>query len=75
MSSPLFVGMPGGIELIAILAVVVLLFGANKLPGLARSSGEAIGEFKKGREQIERELRSTVEDPVEGREEDLEQAS
>ena len=54
---PLFVGVPGGPEMIIILAIVILLFGANKLPELARSSGEAMGEFKKGREEIETQIR------------------
>jgi sec-independent protein translocase protein TatA len=35
-------------EAIAILAVVVLLFGAKKLPELARGLGQGIKEFKKG---------------------------
>ncbi|WP_246989051.1 Sec-independent protein translocase subunit TatA/TatB [Halorientalis marina] len=52
----LFVGIPGGPELLIILGIAVLLFGANKLPALARSSGQALGEFKKGRKEIEREL-------------------
>ena len=65
MTTALIVGVPGGIELLVILAIVILLFGANKLPGLARSSGEAIGEFKKGREQIEREIRAAAEGPAE----------
>jgi sec-independent protein translocase protein TatA len=53
--TPLFPGLPGGIEIFVVLLVVVLLFGANKLPKLARSSGQALGEFKKGREQVEDE--------------------
>ncbi|WP_254534901.1 twin-arginine translocase TatA/TatE family subunit [Halomarina litorea] len=53
---PLFPGLPGGIEIFVVLLIVVLLFGANKLPKLARSSGQAMGEFKKGREEIEQEL-------------------
>ena len=53
---PAFVGVPGGIEMVVILAIAVLLFGANKLPELARSSGQAMGEFKKGREEIETEI-------------------
>jgi sec-independent protein translocase protein TatA len=59
----LFVGGMGPMELAFILMIVVLLFGANKLPELARSSGQAMGEFRKGREEIERELRdaATVE--------------
>ena len=37
----------GGWELILILAVVLLLFGARKLPDLARGLGQGIKEFKK----------------------------
>ncbi|MFC7078234.1 Sec-independent protein translocase subunit TatA/TatB [Haloarcula halophila] len=65
MTASLVIGMPGGTELLAILAIAILLFGANKLPGLARSSGQAIGEFKKGRDQIEREIRETVQESSE----------
>jgi sec-independent protein translocase protein TatA len=57
---PLFPGIPGGIELLLVLAVVVLLFGANKLPALARSSGQALGEFRRGRSEIERDLRESA---------------
>lgn len=39
---------PGGIELLLVLAVVMLLFGAKKLPELARSMGRAGTEFKSG---------------------------
>ena len=59
---PLFPGIPGGIELVVILLVVVLLFGANKLPKLARASGQAMGEFRRGREEIEAELKAGVDD-------------
>lgn len=57
---PLFGMLPGGPEMIVILLIVVLLFGANKLPKLARSSGQALGEFKRGREEIEEELREVA---------------
>jgi sec-independent protein translocase protein TatA len=53
---PLFGPVPGGPELLVILLIAILLFGANKVPKLARSSGKAIGEFKKGREDVEQEL-------------------
>ncbi|WP_434522055.1 Sec-independent protein translocase subunit TatA/TatB [Halorubrum sp. AS12] len=62
---PLFGGLPVGPELLIILLVLVLLFGANKIPKLARSTGQAMGEFKKGREEIEEELKE-MEDGEEG---------
>lgn len=52
---PAFVS-PGPLELGAILLLAVLLFGASKIPELARSSGQALGEFKKGRAEVEQEL-------------------
>jgi sec-independent protein translocase protein TatA len=55
--TPLIGGIPAGPELLIILLVLVLLFGANKLPKLARSTGQAMGEFKKGREEVEDELK------------------
>ena len=39
-------GMPQGMEWLVILAIVVLVFGAAKLPELARSSGQALRIFK-----------------------------
>jgi sec-independent protein translocase protein TatA len=38
-------GMP---ELLVILVIVVLIFGANRLPQLARGMGSAVKEFKDG---------------------------
>lgn len=43
---PLLIGGLGATELLLILAVVVLLFGATKLPELARGSGRALRIFK-----------------------------
>lgn len=58
--------LPGGPELFIILAIAVLLFGANKLPELARSSGQAMGEFKRGRQELESELAAGLEDGDDG---------
>lgn len=40
--------MPGGSEWLIILVIVVLLFGAKKLPELGGSVGKSIKEFKRG---------------------------
>jgi sec-independent protein translocase protein TatA len=48
--------MLGTQELLLIFLAVVLLFGATKLPELARSMGRSMGEFKRGQQDIEREL-------------------
>ena len=63
---PLFGAIPGGPEMLIILLVLVLLFGANKIPKLARSTGQAMGEFKKGREQVEEELEEMQEGDGDG---------
>jgi sec-independent protein translocase protein TatA len=39
-------GMPGGMELFAIVAVIVLLFGGKKIPELAKGLGKGIKNFK-----------------------------
>jgi len=49
----------GAPELIIILIVVLLLFGANRLPKLARSLGKAQKEFKKG---VDEDIASEDED-------------
>ena len=54
--------LPAPPELIVVLLVIILLFGADKIPKLARSSGEAIGEFRKGKQDIEEELDEETND-------------
>jgi len=58
--------MPGTTEMMVILLIAVLLFGANKIPKLARSTGEAMGEFQKGREEVEQELEEMRDGEGEG---------
>jgi sec-independent protein translocase protein TatA len=41
-------GLPGGPELLIVLVIVMLVFGASRLPKLARSMGQAGKEFKSG---------------------------
>ncbi len=57
---------PGGFELILILAVVLLLFGGKKIPQLAKGLGEGIRNFKKSVKDDEQEVAkedSAVEEP------------
>jgi sec-independent protein translocase protein TatA len=46
----------GGPEMIWIFVIVLLLFGAKKLPELARGVGKSMGEFKKARDEFEHEI-------------------
>ncbi|MDA7613620.1 twin-arginine translocase TatA/TatE family subunit [Verrucomicrobiales bacterium] len=48
--------MLGPSELWIIMGVLLLLFGAKKLPELARGMGKSMGEFKKAREDFEDEV-------------------
>lgn len=48
MALPLFIGTLGIWELLLILAIVIIIFGAGKLPMLGAGLGEGIKNFKKG---------------------------
>ena len=49
MTTSLFaIGMPGLPEMLIIGGIFILFFGANKLPGLAKSIGKSANEYKKG---------------------------
>jgi sec-independent protein translocase protein TatA len=50
-----------GFEIVAILFVVLLLFGAKRLPELSRSMGKSIREFKKATSDVEKEINSSIE--------------
>jgi len=43
-------------EMIVIFLIVLLLFGAKKIPDLARGIGKGMGEFKKAKQEFEREI-------------------
>jgi sec-independent protein translocase protein TatA len=53
-----------GWEWLIILFVVLLLFGASKIPEVARSLGRAVGEFQKARMQVDREIRAAMQEPA-----------
>lgn len=52
----------GGGEIILVLALVLVLFGAKKLPELAKGLGTGIKEFKKATRDVSEEMHSAMED-------------
>src|SRR5947207_13496209 len=56
----LFAAMLGGWEIILILAVVLILFGAKKLPEFAKGLGQGIKEFKKATREVTDEIQSAA---------------
>lgn len=54
-----FLGWP---EIVGILLVLLLLFGAKKLPELARGLGKGINEFKRATRDVQDELQRAVEE-------------
>lgn len=62
MNINLLAAMLGGWEIVLILAVVLLLFGAKKLPDLAKGLGQGIKEFKKATTDVQRDLQSALEE-------------
>lgn len=49
-------------ELLIILIIILLLFGAKRLPELSRSLGKSIKEFKKGKDEAEKEIAEAASD-------------
>jgi len=47
--------------IVILLAIGILLFGGKKIVELARSMGRVSGEFKKGKQEIERELKAEAD--------------
>ena len=52
----------GGPEIAIIFVVILLLFGAKKLPELARGMGKSLGEFKKAKDEFEHESTHSAEE-------------
>jgi sec-independent protein translocase protein TatA len=53
----------GGGEIILILALILILFGAKKLPELAKGLGQGIKEFKKATKEVTDEVQSAMDEP------------
>ena len=60
MSTLLFFGSLGGWEVLLILLVVLIFFGAKKVPELARGLGKGIREFKDATTGIKKDLEEGI---------------
>ncbi len=59
---PSLLAMLGWPEIIGILVVILVLFGAKKLPELARGLGQGIKEFKKATREVQDDLQRAIEE-------------
>jgi sec-independent protein translocase protein TatA len=55
---------PQGWDLIILLVIVLILFGAKRLPELARGLGQSMNEFKKAKEEFDKEITKPSEPVV-----------
>ena len=60
-----FVQNIGPTQLILVLVIILVLFGGNKLPDLARSLGRSLGEFKKGKEEGDKLASQSIKEVIE----------
>ena len=51
---------PGWPEILFILLIILVLFGAKRLPELAKGLGQSLNEFKKARDEYDREVKKTA---------------
>jgi len=58
---PAFIQGIGGPELLIILVIILLLFGAKKLPELARGLGKSMKEFKKAAQEVQDDFNEAME--------------
>lgn len=55
----------GGPEMMMILFIILLLFGADRMPDLARGIGKSVREFKKAASGVEDQIREAMEEKPE----------
>ncbi len=58
MENVILISMPGGTELLLLMLVVLILFGARRIPEVAQNLGKGIREFKKSMKEVQSEIDS-----------------
>lgn len=68
LPEPIFALLPdvGGWEMMLVLFVVLLLFGGDKMPQLAKGIGKSIREFKRAAGDVEREIKRAIDEVPDG---------
>ena len=56
--TPMLIGGLGTTEVILIVLVILLLFGAKRIPDLMKSMGKGVKSFKQGMKEVEDEIKS-----------------
>ena len=59
----MFAGIMSGPELVVVFALILVLFGAKKIPEFAKGLGQGIREFKKASREVTDELQNSVNEP------------
>lgn len=63
----------GGMEIMIILMVILLFFGAKRIPELARGIGQGINEFRKASDEIKKELEKGEKEGFDSKSQDSKQ--
>jgi sec-independent protein translocase protein TatA len=63
MDNVILLSMPGGPELLVLFLIVLLLFGAKRIPEVAQNLGKGIREFKKSMREVQSEIDTAVDTP------------
>ena len=58
----LALGSLGWGEIVVIFLAILLLFGAKRIPELARGLGKSLGEFRKAKDEFDREIRKSTDE-------------
>jgi len=62
MYPPIAFSAPGATEWVIILLIVLVLFGAKRLPELARGLGKSLTEFRKAKDEFDREVQRSAQE-------------